>query len=178
MIELEKTYLAKFIPVKLEKCKHKEIIDIYMPQDHGHSSLRIRKKGDEYELTKKNQIDANDSSKLKEQTVQLTKQEFDFLSQLKGRMVHKIRYYFNYKARVCEIDVFQGALKGLIVIEIEFENEEEKESFEMPDFCLADITQENFIAGGLICGKTYEDVEEYLNRYGYRKIFYEVNKNG
>lgn len=40
----------------------------------------------------------------------------------------------------------------------------------MPDFCLADITQEDFIAGGMICGKTYADIESEVQRFGYVKI--------
>ena len=62
-------------------------------------------------------------------------------------------------------------LLGLIVIDFEFKSEEEKKSFVMPDFCLVDITQERFIAGGMICGKKYEDIEEELQKLGYDKLF-------
>ena len=41
----------------------------------------------------------------------------------------------------------------------------------MPDFCLADVTQEKFIAGGMICGKSYEDIEKELKRFNYVKLF-------
>ena len=82
----------------------------------------------------------------------------------------KLRYYFDYKGKIVEFDVFQGILKGLEVAEIEFEDEEEKKNFPIPDFCSHDITQEKFIAGGLICGKSYEDVEQELKRYGYENI--------
>ena len=59
------------------------------------------------------------------------------------------------------------------MVDFEFETSEEKESFEMPDFCLADVTQEVFTAGGMICGKSYEDIENDLNRYNYKKLFLE-----
>jgi len=62
-------------------------------------------------------------------------------------------------------------LKGLILVDFEFDKMEEKDSFDMPDFCLVDITQEVFIAGGMLCGKSYEDIEEYLKRFGYIKLF-------
>ena len=69
-----------------------------------------------------------------------------------------------------EIDVFQGALKGLVLVDVEFETVEEKDAFEMPEFCLVEVTQEEFIAGGMLCGKSYEDIEEGLKRYNYSRI--------
>lgn len=58
----------------------------------------------------------------------------------------------------------------MVVVDFEFDNKEEKDKFEMPDFCLADVTQEEFIAGGMICGKSYEDVEKDLKKFSYKKI--------
>ncbi|MEK6905851.1 MAG: hypothetical protein AABX24_05615 [Nanoarchaeota archaeon] len=43
----------------------------------------------------------------------------------------------------------------------------------MPNFCLAEVTQEDFIAGGMICGKTYEDIEDDLRKFKYNKLFLE-----
>jgi CYTH domain-containing protein len=69
-----------------------------------------------------------------------------------------------------EIDVFQGNLKGLILVDVEFDNEKDREEFVMPDFCLADVTQETFLAGGMLCGKSYKDIENDLNRFNYNKL--------
>lgn len=52
MIELEKTYLAKHIPLDLEKCPYKDIIDVYFPKTSIHPVLRLRKNGSKYEITK------------------------------------------------------------------------------------------------------------------------------
>jgi len=46
-----------------------------------------------------------------------------------------------------------------------------KDNFQMPDFCLVDVTPEVFIAGGVICGKTYADIEDSLKKFGYSKLF-------
>lgn len=54
MIELERTYLAKYIPDGLKECKSKEIIDLYIPRANVHPKVRVRKNGDIYEMTKKN----------------------------------------------------------------------------------------------------------------------------
>ena len=170
MIELEKTYLAKSLPAGLKNCKHKEIIDIYIPKPSRHPKLRIRKNGDKYEITKKEPVNTNDASHQKEQTIVLTEEEFNELARLDGKKTHKIRYYYNYKGKTAEIDVFQGSLKGLVIVDFEFETVEEKDAFKMPPFCLAEVTQEEVIAGGMLCGKSYEEIEEELKRFNYRKL--------
>lgn len=171
VIELERTFLAKEIPDGLKNCKFKEVIDIYIPKSSEHPKLRIRKNGNKYEATKKEPVDEADKTVLREQTIGLTEAEFETLRKLEGKVVHKIRYDYDYKSNTAEVDVFQGALKGLVVVDFEFDNEDEKNKFEMPEFCLIDIKNEVFIAGGMICGKSYEDVEKELNRFGYKKLF-------
>jgi adenylate cyclase len=170
MIELEKTYIAKYLPSDLSSCFFKELIDIYFPPSVPHPNLRIRMNGDKYEITKKVRVDALDASKQEESTISLTKEEFEALSISPGKQVSKIRYHYLYQGRTAEIDIFRGALSGLVVVDFEFEKETEKNDFQMPDFCLADVTQEDFIAGGMLCGKTYSDIEPYLVKYGYTRI--------
>ena len=51
-----------------------------------------------------------------------------------------------------------------------FKNLKEKEEFQIPSFCLADVTQENFVAGGLNCGRSYDDILEELNKFGYQRL--------
>lgn len=170
MIELERTYLLKSVPNGLKDCKHKEIIDIYIPKNKDHPTLRIRKNGNKYEMTKKEPVQGSDTSKQEEQTINLTEEEFNGLTKVEGKRVCKIRHYYPYKSRIAEIDVFQESLLGLILVDFEFDKEDDKDSFEMPDFCLADVTQELFTAGGMLCGKKYEDIERDLKRFGYKRM--------
>ncbi len=173
MIELEKTYLLKNIPEGLKDCEFKEVYDIYIPKESMHPNLRIRKNGSKYEMTKKSPVKEGDSSIQREQTIILTEKEFEELTQLQGKRVRKKRYYYKYKDRIAEIDVFQDALKGLILVDVEFDSEKAKDEFEIPEFCLVEITQEVFTAGGMVCGKTYEDIEKELARFNYKKIFFD-----
>jgi CYTH domain-containing protein len=169
MIERELTFLAKHLPKGLAECESKEIIDIYLPKESKHPTLRIRKNGDKYEMTKKEPLDENDVSIQTEHTIPLTKEEFENLSTIDGKRTRKLRYYYEHDGRIAEIDVFEEALKGLVVIDFEFETSEEKDAFEMPGFCLTNITQEEFIAGGMVCGKCYEDLEKDLEKFNYKK---------
>ena len=66
--------------------------------------------------------------------------------------------------------MFQGALCGLVLVDFEFDDRAELDSFEMPDFCLADVTDEVFIAGFKLSGKKYVDIEDNLTRFGYKKL--------
>ncbi|MFH1399414.1 MAG: CYTH domain-containing protein [Candidatus Woesearchaeota archaeon] len=169
MIELERTFLAKIIPEGLKNCKQVEMIDIYVPKSRVHPTLRIRKQGDKYVVTRKAPV-ANDSSTMREQTINIGEDEFKELAAVEGKRVHKLRYRFPYKGLTAEIDVFLDKLKGLVLVDFEFKTQRDKQNFVMPDFCLADVTQEEFVAGGMLCGKAYNDIEDKLKRFGYETL--------
>ena len=169
MIEHEKTYLLARLPDGLEECEHKEITDIYYPKDSNKPKLRLRRSGERCELTKKVIVD-DDASQQEEHTVPLTREEFQALSEAPGKKVEKTRYYYPFQGRTAEIDVFGGDLRGLAVTEFEFEDENDKKYFERPDFCLAEVTYEDFIAGGQLAGASYEDLKGELSRFSYQEI--------
>jgi hypothetical protein len=152
-IELERTYLAKFLPEGLLACLKKEIKDIYIPESEVHPVLRVRQRGDKYEIT-----------------IALTKEEFLALEQVAGKKVRKIRHYYNYNGVQAEVDVFQDDLAGLVLVDFEFKEVADKNNFELPDFCLVDVTQDKTFAGGMICGKKYSDIEAHLSKLGYKKL--------
>lgn len=168
--EFELTYLIKELPAGVLQSPSKEILDIYLPNTSEHPILRIRKSGDKYEITKKQPVSGTDSSHQIENTIPLTEEEFTELESLVGKRVRKIRYYYTENDVVYEIDVFQDGLAGLVVADVEFSSNEEKDKFVPPAWVLADVTQEKFIAGGMVCGRSYEDIEEKLVELGYQKI--------
>ncbi len=165
MIEIEKTYLAKYLPKGFEKSPSKEIVDLYYPKECEHPRLRLRKSSGTYEMTKKEPMEGNDSSRQLEQTIKLSKEEYEAVATLPGKLSDKVRYYYPYKDHTAEITVFRGELAGLVLIDFEFQSVEEMNAFEMPDFCLADVTQEKFVAGGMLAGRRYKDLEDNLARF-------------
>jgi CYTH domain-containing protein len=169
-LELELSYLAASIPPGLDNCESKQLADVYFPANADHAKLRIRQKGDQYEFTKKTQADPNDAGAQHEENVRLTADEFAALAQGDGRNLAKTRYFLPYQGRIAEVDVFSGPLQGLVIIEFEFDTPEEKNAFVKPDFCLADVTQEDFIAGGVLAGKSYQDIASELARFGYEAL--------
>jgi len=170
-IELERTFLAKYLPGDLDKFPSKQMQDSYIPKQARHPVLRIRKNGERFTITRKYPKQGTDTSEMIEETINLTQEEYNALQQIDSKVHKKIRYqYPTNNARVCEIDVYQDNLKGLVLIDFEFDSVEEKNNFIPPDFCLVDVTQEEFIAGGMLCGKSYENIQEELEKLGYKKI--------
>ena len=169
-LELELTFLVKELPQDIKTVTPTRIVDIYIPDTPEHSHLRLRQKGDKYEITKKMPVAEGNASEQIEQTIPLTKEEFTALSNCSKKRVAKDRYNIMVEGKMAEIDVFVDELEGLVLIDFEFDTREEKSTFKMPSIALADVTQEDFIAGGLLAGKTYNDIALELKRFNYKQI--------
>lgn len=169
-LERERTFLAKELPQEIKTTKPTRIVDIYIPDTPAHSHLRLRQNGKTYEITKKTSVAAGDASKHIEQTIPLTEEEFAALSRCSAKRVAKDRYRVMIDGILAEIDVFIEDLAGLVLIDFEFDTEDEKDNFTPPSIALADVTQEDFIAGGLLAGKTYDIIAPELARFCYKKL--------
>lgn len=171
MIEYELTYLAKELPQDLGLHPFQEILDLYLPDTEVHPRLRLRKAGSCYELTKKVVLNG-DLTTNEEHTIPLNSDEYRALSALPGRKIHKLRYYYPVGEYTAEINLFLGALAGLVTIEFEFENQSEMAQFAMPSFALADISHEHWASGGKLAGKDYSQLATHLDQFNYQKINY------
>ncbi len=169
-IEIERTFLAKYLPEGLKLANNKKIIDIYLPSSSPHAKLRLRSNGEAYVITKKSLINSNDPSQQTEDNIKLTEAEFLALAKADGNQIEKIRYYYPYQGLTAEIDVFLGKLEGLVLIDFEFNTTEEAHNFNIPDFCLADVTPEDIIAGGVLSHQTMESLGEFFKKYNYQEL--------
>jgi len=171
-IELERTFLLKYKPEGLGKCPHCKIIDIYFPKDEFHPVLRLRNRDNKkFEMTKKFPMNGKDSSEQEEHTIILSGKEFDSLAKAGGKKVVKTRYYYKMSdGRTAEVDIFEDKLKGLALVDVEFDDKKKKDEFIMPDFCLADVGQDKWLAGGILAGKNYSYLEKAFKKYNYKKI--------
>jgi CYTH domain-containing protein len=170
-VELELTFLARDLPIEIKGAQGKQLVDIYIPETEGiHPRLRLRQKGDHYEITKKIPAAPGDASAHHEITIPLSKEEFEALAPSSSKRVVKTRYNVEIDGHRAEVDAFQENLAGLVVIDFEFDDEKAKLQFVAPSICLADVTQEDFIAGGLLAGKRYSDIEPELKRFNYTRI--------
>jgi adenylate cyclase len=144
---------------------------VYIPETGTpHPNLRLRKRGGVMELTKKTPVQEDDASAQYETTITLNEDEFNALSTVSRRRVVKDRYHVVIDGYPAEVDVFQEMLQGLVLIDFEFENKEAQASFTAPAVCLADVTQEAFVAGGLLAGKRYADIASQLAALQYKAL--------
>lgn len=168
--EFELTYLVSSLPEGVVASPSKEIVDIYLPASAAHATLRIRKSGDRYSITKKIPVTEGDASHQVEHTIAITEAEFNELALIPGKRVVKKRYFYNEGGVDYQIDVFQDTLSGLVLADVEFGSRAALDAFVAPAWFLADVTQEDFIAGGMLCGKRYDEIAPELARFNYQKI--------
>ena len=167
-MEYELTFLLSRVPDEAAQATGTKMEDSYLPNDLAvHPRLRIRRNGDKYFLTKKTPVSEGDASAHIEQTIELDRAEYDALREASSRRVTKTRYAVSIAGHDCEVDVFEGALTGLAVIDFEFKTKYAMSNFVAPDVCGGDVTQESFIAGGMLAGRSIDDIKPELNRLGY-----------
>ncbi len=168
-IELERTFLARYIPENIGDFE--ELEDNYIPKDSDHPILRLRRRDEKFFMTKKSLKEEGNFTEFIEETIKLSSKEYSFLDRLDGKKHSKKRYSYDVGEEVkCEVDIYQGDLKGLVLVDFEFESVEAKNNFIVPDFCLREVSSVEFLAGGVLCGKKYGDIEEKLHNLGYKRL--------
>lgn len=161
MIEIEKTFLVKQLPLNISQYKSQKIKQGYISLSP--SPLRIRQKGDKFELTKKLPLIEKDFSSAEEINIPLTEYEFNKLWPLVEKSLEKTRYIIPIKDNlIAELDMFEKELEGLSFVEVEFISQQQMESFIPLDWFGKDITQENFSANVFLAGKNFEEIKKYL----------------
>ena len=162
MLESELSYLVKETP-GLESLGRSEIEQHYLSD--GSEPLRIRRIGDKrFELTKKLDVAKNDFSRKDEINIPLNKEEYERLRGLSLRSLAKTRYFFPLpEGLMGEIDVFHGPLEGLVMVEVEFNNESARAAFVPPHWFGRDVSQAEWSANHFLAGKSYKEIKKFLN---------------
>jgi len=160
MLESELSFLVRELP-DLKRTVKKEIAQDYLSA--GPAPLRLRRIGDDFELTKKLDLDPSDRSRKEEINVPLTEDEYRRLRPLTVRGLTKTRYYMPLTDDLtAEIDVFHGALEGLVMVEVEFPDENRRGSFTPPTWFGRDVSQDDWSSNSWLAGKTLDDVKRFL----------------
>jgi CYTH domain-containing protein len=90
----------------------------------------------------------------------LSAAEYEVLSVFEGNEIRKNRYPYEYEGRKYSIDVFLGALWGLVLAETEFETDEELSTFMPPPFIAREVTNDETFTGGRLVELTFEELRE------------------
>lgn len=137
-MEIERKFLIKTLPENLESYPHYHITQAYLCTE---PVIRIRQKAEDYILTYK----SKGLLSREEIEMPLTKDSFEhLLTKADGMIIEKERYCISLDSEhTIELDIFERDFKGLILAEIEFENEETALAYEMEDWFLKDVTMES-----------------------------------
>lgn len=144
---------------------------VYIPEAGSvHPRLRVRQAGQRFELTKKTRLVEGDASALHEAMVELDEGGFIALTDSRRRRVVKDRYAVVLDGFRAEVDVFAEHLAGLALIDFKFPDEVARAAFRPPAVCLVEVTQEDFLAGGVLAVKSFADIAPDLGRFGYTAV--------
>lgn len=105
----------------------------------GDEEERYRRQDDLYFHTIKKQVDGG--LQREEIETECTRDDFEANKHnIVGNIIEKDRYVFPYGRHKIEIDIYRGALEGLIIGEVEFPTKEEADAFIPPDFFEIEVT--------------------------------------
>ena len=139
MIEIERKFLVTSETYKTEAFKSTRIIQGFL-NTHKERTVRVRLKGEKGYLTVKGKSSSNGLTRL-EWEKEILKEEAEFLLNLcEPGIIDKMRYEVNFKNHIFEIDEFYDNNKGLIIAELELENE--NQTIEKPDWLGKEVTGE------------------------------------
>ena len=132
-MEIERKFLVKEMPC-LDGCEKSEIVQGYISLT---PETRVRKRDNKYYLTIKGEGDVVREETEKEVS---EKEGRALFSRVESKLIEKTRYLVNIGNYTAELDIYKSHLKGLVVVEVEFETEEEALAFTPPDFLGREVT--------------------------------------
>ncbi|GHT17330.1 hypothetical protein FACS189429_1170 [Bacteroidia bacterium] len=136
-IEIERKFLLKSDDYKSFITKSFPIKQGYISVEKGHS-VRVRRKGDKAFLTIKGATSSNGISRFEwEREIDLADAEELFLL-CQNSFIDKTRHIVPVGKHIVEIDEFHGDNEGLVMAEIELENE--NETYEKPAWLGEEVT--------------------------------------
>lgn len=134
-MEIERKFIPKRLPDNLESYPHTTLEQGYLSTN---PVVRVRKDGDSYYLTYK----GSGMMTREEYNLPLTKESYlHLLAKTDGIIISKCRYRIPlYDGLTAELDIFQGSLDGLLMVEVEFSDEDSASSFVPPEWFGDDVT--------------------------------------
>ena len=140
MIEIERKFLVTSTDFIQEAFSKKRIVQAYL-SSVPERAVRIRIKDKQGFLTIKGKGNDSGMSRLEwEREIDLAEAE-KLLTICEDGMIDKIRYEVKVGKHLFEVDVFSGENEGLVMAEIELENE--NESFQKPTWLGKEVTNDN-----------------------------------
>jgi len=147
--EIEKKWLIDFekVPYNIESlfgvvARVKQTYICFDPEIRVREYSEINGNVYGHEMTIKTNL-SEDGLIRDEVNITIDQEQYDNLvKKQEGNTINKVRYQFYADGQIVAIDVFEGDLKGLAYMEIEFANKEESDAFGNPDWVIKDVTDD------------------------------------
>jgi len=139
MNEIERKFLVKSADFLSESTKSNRIVQGYL-NSNPDRTVRVRIKGNAGFLTIKGKGNESGTTRFEWEKEIPVAEAAQLLLLCEEGVIDKIRYEIPFGKHLYEVDVFEGDNKGLIVAEIELNDE--NESFEKPDWLGEEVTGE------------------------------------
>ena len=137
--EIERKFLVRQLPENLTSFPHAEIAQGYLAIAPDGVQVRLRKAGVKHSLTYKR----NAGESREEREIDLTAEQFAVLwPGTSEKRLTKTRYDVPFDRYKVEIDVYTGRHAGLIVAEVEFEDEAAARAFQPPEWLGEDVSHD------------------------------------
>jgi len=137
MNEIERKFLVTSTEFLSESIRLNRIVQGYL-NSNAERTVRVRIKGNKGFLTIKGKGNESGTTRFEwEKEIEVTEAE-QLLLLCEDGVIDKVRYEIPFGNHLYEVDVFEGDNKGLIIAEIELEDE--NESFEKPNWLGAEVT--------------------------------------
>lgn len=135
-LEIERKFLIKKAPQDLEQFPHKDIMQWYFNDPSTGKSIRVRKIGTDYVVTRKKWHGVVRN----EVEVKLSKEEFDDMwMNVENRFLEKTRYYIPHEGKTIELDIYKN-LNGFMTAEVEFTIKRDAKQFVAPEWFGEELT--------------------------------------
>ena len=145
--EIERKFLVRKLPEQLASFPHADIDQGYLAIASGGVQVRLRKAGEKHSLAYKR----GRGNAREEREIELTAEQFAVLwPGTEGKRLTKTRYDVPLGTHTVEIDVYTGRHKGLIVAEVEFEDEQSARTFQVPDWLGRDVSHDRRYSNQLL----------------------------
>ena len=134
-MEIERKFLIPKLPVNLDSFPCRLLEQAYLCTE---PVVRVRRSDDSFILTYK----SKGLMSREEYNLPLTAESYEHLkAKADGNIISKKRYLIPLPGGLTiELDVFEGALAPLVLAEVEFETEEEANTFVPPEWFGEDVT--------------------------------------
>ena len=139
MVEIERKFLVQSDDFLKEVFSKKRIVQAYI-SSNPERTVRIRIKEDKAFLTIKGKGNATGTTRLEWETEINVSEAEQLLSICESGTICKIRHEIQVGNHLYEVDVFEGENDGLIIAEIELQNE--SETFEKPIWLGKEVTND------------------------------------